>query len=65
MDFKDMETKSWAILSQIDHNDLNKKFERPTSENIANWVFAELRKTIPVTRVQFYEGQGKWCTVEA
>ena len=65
MDFKDMETKAWDILSQIDHKDLNQKFDRPTSENITNWVFSELKKTIPVTRVQFYEGQGKWCIVEA
>ena len=65
MDFKDMETRSWDVLSQIDHQDLNNKFERPTSENIANWVFSELRKSLPVTRLQFFEGQGKWCIVEA
>jgi 6-pyruvoyl-tetrahydropterin synthase len=53
------------VLSNVDHKDLNEKFERPTSENITSWIFSELRKSIPVSRVQFYEGQGKWCAVEA
>jgi 6-pyruvoyl-tetrahydropterin synthase len=65
MDFKEMEEKCWNILSQVDHKDLNEKFERPTSETIANWIFTELRKTLPISRVQFFEGQGKWCAVEA
>jgi 6-pyruvoyltetrahydropterin/6-carboxytetrahydropterin synthase len=65
MDFKEMEERCWNVLSQVDHKDLNEKFERPTSENIANWIFTELRKTLPITRVQFFEGQGKWCSVEA
>ncbi len=65
MDFKEMEQACWNVLQNIDHKDLNEKFERPTSENIANWVFKELRKSIPVSRIQFFEGQGKWCAVEA
>jgi 6-pyruvoyltetrahydropterin/6-carboxytetrahydropterin synthase len=64
MDFKEMEEKCWRVLSEIDHKDLNKKFERPTSENIANWIFEELRKDISVSRLAFHEGQGKWCVVE-
>ena len=39
MDFKEMEEKCWNVLSQVDHKDLNEKFARPTSENIANWIF--------------------------
>ncbi len=65
MDFKEMQEKCWNVLSTLDHKDLNLRFERPTSEFIANWVFSELKKELPVTRVTFHEGQGKWCTVEA
>ena len=65
LDFKDMEDKCWSVLSKIDHHDLNSMFERPTSEAIAGWIFEELRESLPVTRVQFHEGQGKWCVVEA
>lgn len=66
MDFKDMENRCWEVLSAIDHHDLNDRFERPTSEYIAHWVFSQLhKKNLPVTRVQFFEGQGKWCVVEA
>lgn len=65
MDFKEMEDACWKVLSNVDHKDLNDRFERPTSEIITSWIFSELRKSIPVSRVQFYEGQGKWCSVEA
>jgi len=65
IDFKDMEEKCWNVLSAIDHKDLNTKFPRPTSEYLANWIFNELKKEIPVSRVTFHEGQGKWCMVEA
>jgi 6-pyruvoyl tetrahydropterin synthase/QueD family protein len=65
MDFKEMEGKCWETLSMIDHKDLNERFDRPTSENIANWAFNEMRKTLPVTKLLFFEGQGKWCVVEA
>ena len=64
MDFKEMENKCWAILSQIDHKNLNDLFDRPTSENIVNWIFKELRKNLPITKVSFFEGQGKWCIAE-
>ncbi len=65
IDFKDLEEKCWNVLSAIDHKDLNAKFPRPTSENIANWIFGELRREVPVSRVVFHEGRGKWCVVEA
>jgi 6-pyruvoyl tetrahydropterin synthase/QueD family protein len=65
MDFKEMEDACWKVLSEVDHKDLNDKFQRPTSENITSWIFVELAKSIPVSRVQFHEGQGKWCAVEA
>jgi 6-pyruvoyltetrahydropterin/6-carboxytetrahydropterin synthase len=64
MDFKEMEEKCWETLAKVDHHDLNLFFERPTSENISNWLFQELRKSLHVSRLQFFEGHGKWCTVE-
>ena len=65
MDFNEMEDKCWSVLSQLDHKNLNERLDRPTSENIANWIFSELRKSLPVAGVQFFEGNGKWCKVEA
>jgi 6-pyruvoyltetrahydropterin/6-carboxytetrahydropterin synthase len=65
MDFKEMEEACWKVLSYVDHHDLNERFPRPTSEIITSWIFSEISKTIPVSKVQFHEGQGKWCTVEA
>ncbi len=64
MDFKDMEDACWKVLENVDHKDLNQSFERPTSENVTSWIFSELSKNIPVSRVLFHEGQGKWCVVE-
>lgn len=64
MDFDDMKKTCKSVLDQLDHNDLDAKFEFPSSENIAQWIFHELAKQLPVSRVTFYEGNGKWCTIE-
>ena len=40
VDFKEMEENCWKVLSQVDHKDTNDQFERPTSENVANWIFS-------------------------
>lgn len=64
MDFADMKKTCWEIIQQLDHKDLNSIFEFPTSENIAMWIYEKLEEKIPVSSVKFYEGNGKWCTIE-
>ena len=64
MDFQEMKDRCKSVLTMLDHKDLNDRFSFPTSENIASWVFAELKKQLPVSNLTFFEGNGKWCTVE-
>lgn len=62
--FEDMREECEQVLDKIDHQDLNDRFQHPTAENITQWIFNELSERIPISRVTFYEGEGKWCTVE-
>ncbi len=64
MDFDEMKKTCWDTIGKLDHKDLNTFFEFPTSENIAAWIFKNLEAKLPISSVKFYEGNGKWCTVE-
>jgi 6-pyruvoyltetrahydropterin/6-carboxytetrahydropterin synthase len=49
MDFADLKTHFKPLLRCLDHNYLNEieGLENPTSENIARWIWNELRPTVP------------------
>ena len=49
MDFADLKTHFKPLLRRLDHNYLNEieGLENPTSENIARWIWDELKPTIP------------------
>jgi len=64
MDFNELkEIVNSNILERLDHGDLNEIFDVPTAENIASWIFMELRKKIPVYSVRLWEGKDKWVEV--
>ncbi len=52
------------IIEKLDHKDLNKIFKNPTAENIAQWIFNELKGRVNVSSVKLWEGRGKWVEVE-
>jgi 6-pyruvoyltetrahydropterin/6-carboxytetrahydropterin synthase len=65
MDFAELKDRVWKVLSKIDHTDLNEKFRIPTSETVVSWIYSELKSSnLPVSKVTFFEGNGKWCSVE-
>jgi 6-pyruvoyl-tetrahydropterin synthase len=64
VDFGEMKQICEGILKKLDHRDLSELFDMPTSENITNWIFESLSSVLPLRRVTFFEGNGKWCTVE-
>lgn len=64
LDFDEMKKICWETIQKLDHKDLNTLFEFPTSENISMWIFENLEKKIPISSIKFYEGNGKWCTIE-
>ena len=63
MDFHEMKTTCWNVIQDLDHKDLNSKFDFPTSENIAMWIFDNLKDKIPISSVKFFEGSNKYCEI--
>jgi len=47
----------------LDHTNLNDMFDFPTSENIAMWIFDNLKERIPISSVKFFEGSNKYCEI--
>lgn len=52
-DVKDLVHK--YVLNELDHTDLNDRFDNPSCELIAQWIFVTLKRHIPVTQVQLWE----------
>jgi 6-pyruvoyltetrahydropterin/6-carboxytetrahydropterin synthase len=58
MDFSDIKQAAQPIIDRLDHYYLNDipGLENPTSENLARWIWRELRDALPdMTRVGVYE----------
>lgn len=49
IDFSDVKKAFMPIFNQLDHNYLNdiKGLENPTSENLAIWIWRELKPSLP------------------
>ncbi|MFN3384357.1 MAG: 6-carboxytetrahydropterin synthase QueD [Archaeoglobaceae archaeon] len=64
IDFFDLKKVLKEILEKLDHSLLNEVIENPTSENIAIFVFNELRnKGLNVVKVRVAENFDKWAEV--
>jgi 6-pyruvoyltetrahydropterin/6-carboxytetrahydropterin synthase len=50
MDFADLKSAFAPVFERIDHRCLNDVpgLENPTSENLARWVFDELKSALPL-----------------
>lgn len=64
MDFFELKKILKEILERFDHTMLNETIENPTSENIALFVFNELRgRGLNVVKVRVAENVDKWAEV--
>ncbi|MBN1872582.1 MAG: 6-carboxytetrahydropterin synthase QueD [Candidatus Omnitrophica bacterium] len=66
MDFKVLKRHLKTVLNDLDHKDLNslqyfKKFN-PTSENIAKFIYGELKKKVDVSTVSVWEAEDSKAT---
>ncbi len=65
LDFNELKTiVKKTVLDKLDHQNMNEIFENPTAENMAEWIFDELDKEMPLSSVKLWEGSGKWVEVE-
>ena len=63
IEFDKMKKLCWTTIEQLDHRNLNDLFDFPTSENIAEWIFENLKDKIPLHSVKFFEGTNKYCEI--
>ena len=63
IEFDKMKKLCWQTIEQLDHRNLNDLFDFPTSENIAEWIFENLKDKIPLHSVKFFEGTNKYCEI--
>jgi len=62
MDFKALREATKRAMAKYDHKDLTTVFEVPSAENIAQALFADIKKELPgVYSVKLWEGYNKWA----
>ena len=62
-EFDKMKKLCWETIEQLDHRNLNELFDFPTSENITEWIFDNLKDKVPLHSVKFFEGTNKYCEI--
>ena len=71
IDFSDLKERvNGAIISRLDHTNLNEKFDTPTAEIMVEDIFAILKQSLWVLnkiylkRVRLWETDTSWAQVE-
>ena len=56
IDFADLKAVvSRKVLLKLDHSYLNETIQQPTAENIAIWIWKQLKKEIPLSEIKLWE----------
>ena len=63
IEFDEMKKICWETIQKLDHTNLDNMFDFATSENIAMWIFDNLKEKIPIHSVKFFEGNNKYCEI--
>jgi len=50
------------VIERLDHRDLNDLLEVPSAENIAVWIWDELRD-LPLHEIRLHESEDSWVTL--
>ena len=51
------------VIDKLDHNHLNDYFEVPSAENIAVWIWNQLKEKLQdIYEVKLYETENHWVT---
>jgi len=62
MDYKKIkEIVNEKIINKTDHTHLNDLLENPTTENIAAWIWDELKNELPLNKITVYETENCYC----
>ena len=55
MDFGDVKKHLKSLVEKLDHKNLNEIYPNPTAEIMANDIFLQLKKVMPVTIIRLWE----------
>ena len=56
IDYAEISADVNPIVRKLDHQNLNELFDfHTTAENLAKWLFDQIREKLPVSRIVFYE----------
>ena len=66
IDFADLKKALHDVVDPLDHDNLNKVIEYPSSENICSYILEKIRAKIEQKKVvvRVWEGDGKWAELE-
>lgn len=64
-DFKLLKkTVEEKIITPLDHTHLNDRFENPSAENVAVWIWGELKGDLPLAKIRLYETDTSYVEYE-
>ena len=49
-----------TVIDLLDHSDLNERFEQPSCENIAVWIWEQLQPELNMAEVWLWESPGSF-----
>ncbi len=52
------------VINRVDHTHLNDLLENPSAENLAVWIWDELKNHLPLKRIQVNETDDYHCIYE-
>ena len=65
MDFKIIKDKvKEKVINRLDHTHLNDTLENPSAENLAIWIWEELKNDLPLKKIAVYETEDYCCTYQ-
>lgn len=65
MDFKIIKTVvKEKVIDKVDHSHLNDLLENPSAENLAIWMWDQLKNELPLKKIAVFETEDYQCVYE-
>lgn len=65
LDFKIIKkTVKDKVINKIDHTHLNDLLDNPSAENLAIWIWSQIKEDLPLKRVEVFETEDYRCLYE-
>ncbi len=62
LDFKLLKNKvNEKVIDILDHTHLNDTLDNPSAENLAVWIWAQIKDELPLKKIAIYETDDYYC----